>query len=292
LEGGCVEAVASRFADLLAGEGLEPTDDATLAVLTPELLDALGLEDPKARRIVLTLRQPCEGRRQDRGQVQVEELNGPSLGKRGARTCPQPAESTPAGFGLQQENVPGFGRFQRRVFQNTGRRGPLAQEIVPGLFLGGFEAAQDTAEQRTLGITHIVNATSHQVSAEGREVLMLNLRDNDGDQDISKYFERVNRFIDEARDAGGSALVHCVRGVSRSSALVCAYVMTKSGFDVAQTLALVKRGRSAAQPRPGFMKQLKELERAAQGDPELPKSRPRRWKLGQTSHRNGAAEEA
>ncbi len=45
------------------------------------------------------------------------------------------------------------------------------------------------------------------------------------DEDIERFFEDARRFIDAAAAAGGSALVHCHEGKSRSVTLVLAYLM-------------------------------------------------------------------
>merc|ERR1711871_583657 len=122
---------------------------------------------------------------------------------------------------------------------------------------GSFEAAKNREELRRLGITHIVNATSHALKAESNiKIMCLNLRDCDGKQDIARYFWPVIEFIDEARASGSSVLVHCVRGVSRSTTLVCAYVMARYGLSAGDAVKLAREARSVANPRDGFIKQL------------------------------------
>ena len=45
-------------------------------------------------------------------------------------------------------------------------------------------------------------------------------------QDIKKYFVDAIDFIHNARLNGGNVLVHCLAGISRSTTLVIAYIMT------------------------------------------------------------------
>ena len=45
------------------------------------------------------------------------------------------------------------------------------------------------------------------------------------DEDIDRFFQESQQFIDAAAAAGGSALVHCHEGKSRSVTLVLAYMM-------------------------------------------------------------------
>jgi hypothetical protein len=68
-------------------------------------------------------------------------------------------------------------------------------------------------------------------------------------------------FIHCARTAGGSVLVHCAQGKSRSGTVSTAYVATVGGLAVEPALALVQEGRRMAQPNSNFMEQLLAFER-------------------------------
>ena len=59
---------------------------------------------------------------------------------------------------------------------------------------------------------------------EGIEYLRVALLDDSG-QPISEYFDVTFKAIDKARAAGHYALVHCEKGISRSSTIVMAYIM-------------------------------------------------------------------
>ena len=86
------------------------------------------------------------------------------------------------------------------------------------------------------------------------------------------------RFVVTHRAGGGSVLVHCAQGRSRSGAVSVAFVATqsllqmeatveslivRSSLDsvVDQALRTVQRGRSQAQPNQNFMAQLRKHER-------------------------------
>jgi len=281
---GCQESIVKQCVEVLVAEGLDPQDAATLNELTPELLNALRLHDPVACDRVLEyarLRQATisgyskdETRANTSVSAPIACLNvqdhclEPPDGKRLVPVCVDP--------------------FERRSFEQKDRRGTQAQEVVRGVFLGGFKAAENFHEHRRLGITHIINATAHRLDAPHAKVLCLNLRDADGDQDISCEFPRVIEFMDEAIAGGGACLVHCIRGVSRSSALVCAYIIARSNLSVEETLTLVQDARPIAKPRPGFMQQLKRFrqesnvlrkESSDARDTQFGKQEPnRRWK--------------
>lgn len=106
-----------------------------------------------------------------------------------------------------EANTTDVGRcFRGRCFLHKDRRGePTAQEVFPNLFLGNMAAATDGAEQQRLGNKHIINATSHVTASTGARVLKLGLKDADGDQDISLYFNPCIKFIEDAHVAGGAS---------------------------------------------------------------------------------------
>ena len=70
------------------------------------------------------------------------------------------------------------------------------------------------------------------------------------------------QFIDGHRRRGGSVLVNCAQGKSRSSSLVIGYLLwsrTHSSYE--EALADVKSKRGIAEPNPGFEKQLRAFEK-------------------------------
>ena len=68
-------------------------------------------------------------------------------------------------------------------------------------------------------------------------------------------------FIHSARAAGGSVLVHCAQGKSRSGTVSTGYVAAVGGLPVELALALVQEGRRMAQPNHCFMEQLLAFDR-------------------------------
>lgn len=75
--------------------------------------------------------------------------------------------------------------------------------------------------------------------------------------DILGFLPEACKFIDDARkNNDGGVLVHCQKGISRSAALVIAYVMQDSMMNYAQALQFVRGGRSKVWPNEGFQEQL------------------------------------
>lgn len=56
-------------------------------------------------------------------------------------------------------------------------------------------------------------------------------------------------------------LVHCARGISRSAALVLAYLMLREGLTLVEAVETVRRHRNIL-PNAGFLKQLRQLDSA------------------------------
>ena len=61
-------------------------------------------------------------------------------------------------------------------------------------------------------------------------------------------------------DARGGILVHCTLGISRSSAIVIAYIMMHSKITVSMACKIVQRARPWIRPNDGFLYQLYHLE--------------------------------
>lgn len=63
------------------------------------------------------------------------------------------------------------------------------------------------------------------------------------------------------RNQNKNVLVHCHAGVSRSAAIVCAYLMNKKGIGLQQALFMIKTRRDRVKPNENFLRILKEYER-------------------------------
>lgn len=84
--------------------------------------------------------------------------------------------------------------------------------------------------------------------------------DDDEKEDISKYFSKVNKIINEAITRDKNVIVHCAGGISRSPTLVIAYLMIQNKWNYEEAFNFVKRKRPHIEPNIGFIRQLKELE--------------------------------
>jgi protein-tyrosine phosphatase len=73
------------------------------------------------------------------------------------------------------------------------------------------------------------------------------------DYPIHVHFDETNRWIEQMRQQKLNVLVHCHAGVSRSVAIVCAYLMKKNQWGMKQALTYVKGKRKRAKPNQHFI---------------------------------------
>ncbi|XP_032451888.1 serine/threonine/tyrosine-interacting protein isoform X2 [Nasonia vitripennis] len=152
------------------------------------------------------------------------------------------------------------------------------QEVVQGLFLGPYSAATKSKLDSLLehGITHIVcvrqDIEAHFIKPnfpDKFKYLVLDIADN-ATENIIKHFKKVKSFIDEALNSGGKVLVHGNAGISRSAALVIAYLMETFGLKQEKAYSILQQRRFCINPNDGFMAQLREYEPIYQAEKSLP----------------------
>lgn len=142
------------------------------------------------------------------------------------------------------------------------------QEIIPGVYLGPYSAAMKKQFQtlRDHGITHII-CVRHKLEAyyirpnfpHDFRYLVLEIADC-LTENIIQHFPLVWKFIEESLSGGGKVLVHGNAGISRSAALVLAYIMEKYGLTLRKAFQVVQQRRFCINPNEGFMAQLSEFE--------------------------------
>ncbi|XP_043284040.1 serine/threonine/tyrosine-interacting protein-like isoform X2 [Venturia canescens] len=142
------------------------------------------------------------------------------------------------------------------------------QEVVPGLYLGPYSSASRSKFESLLerGITHIVcvrqDIEAHFIRPnfpDKFKYLVLDIADS-ATENIIQHFQKVKAFIDEGLNSGGQVLVHGNAGISRSAALVLAYVMETYGLSQTRAYSIVSQRRFCINPNEGFMAQLREYE--------------------------------
>jgi len=139
--------------------------------------------------------------------------------------------------------------------------GPLLNEIRPRLFLGTMMAARDKALLQKHNISHILivaaNLTQH--FPECFKYHQVSLADDES-SDLLSHLPSCLQFMSTALAGGGSVLVHCAAGVSRSATVVISHLMATQRLSVDQAREEVRQRRPVICPNSGFMKQLHLFE--------------------------------
>ncbi|XP_057358855.1 dual specificity protein phosphatase 15 isoform X2 [Manis pentadactyla] len=132
-------------------------------------------------------------------------------------------------------------------------------KVLPGLYLGNFIDAKDPDQLGRNKITHIISIhESPQPLLQDITYLRIPVADAP-EVPIKKHFKECINFIHCCRLNGGNCLVHCFAGISRSTTIVTAYVMTVTGLGWRDVLEAIKATRPIANPNPGFRQQLEEF---------------------------------
>ncbi|CAH8663341.1 unnamed protein product [Schistosoma bovis] len=133
-------------------------------------------------------------------------------------------------------------------------------QILPFLYLGNARDSQDVDLIRQLNVTHIINVTDSlpMPFRKLNRIQYLHIPASDTTkQNLLPSFDRAVQFIEKARKHNGIVLVHCLAGVSRSVAVVIAYLLYNNrGLNVYKALEFVQARRSVAGPNLHFMGQL------------------------------------
>ncbi|CAI5722435.1 unnamed protein product [Peronospora destructor] len=138
---------------------------------------------------------------------------------------------------------------------------PVEVEVVSGLFVGSYGAANNKEALMGAGITHIlcVSSTLPLNFPEVFTYLQLKVADQSS-VNISELFDKAFAFIDSALSSGGKVLVHCFMGRSRSATIIIAFLMARHGFTYLDALRELRRVRPQAQPNSGFYQALISFE--------------------------------
>ena len=132
-----------------------------------------------------------------------------------------------------------------------------ANEVLPGLFIGSLDSIYDTETLNKAGITHIIVAIAGFKPPFPNEFnyLVVNALDSEY-TDISSIFDTTNQFIDSAFEQLGKVLIVCMAGVSRSSTILAAYIISTFGVTSRLALDMIRSGRNIIEPNKEFKKQL------------------------------------
>ncbi|CAM6119710.1 unnamed protein product [Calypogeia fissa] len=147
--------------------------------------------------------------------------------------------------------------------------------IRSNLYFGSSVVAQDFDMLRSNKITHIVNCVGYVCSEyfpDNFEYRVLWLQDSPSEDIFSVLYDCFD-FFEDVRLQGGRVYVHCCQGVSRSAAIVIAYLMWRESRTFEDVFEDVKSLRTVTSPNMGFVFQLMNWQSRILGSPKTPSLR-------------------
>uniref|UniRef100_A0A3Q1EGE2 Uncharacterized protein n=1 Tax=Acanthochromis polyacanthus TaxID=80966 RepID=A0A3Q1EGE2_9TELE len=170
------------------------------------------------------------------------------------------------GLPAQQEETPSLTELRQILWTNRKPVAPFDQ-VWPKLYIGDVSVARDKATLSSLGVTHILNAAAgrHRINTGQQfysdlEVEYHGVEAADHPEfDLQPFFSSAAQFIDGALRKNGKVFVHCAMGVSRSGALVLAYLMIYHSLSLVEAIIAVRLNRDIG-PNSGFLEQLRQLD--------------------------------
>jgi len=135
-------------------------------------------------------------------------------------------------------------------------------ELVPCLFVGSLQAANNHLALQEKGITHVLTLSPEKkptkiTGVEYNELLITDSKEQKLDEIWSKSFSLIDGVI----ASGGSILVHDLHGQSRSGTICIGYLMSKNKRSFREIWRQVKDRRSTIHPSENFQEQLLALGR-------------------------------
>mmetsp|Transcript_83559 Transcript_83559/g.132063 ORF Transcript_83559/g.132063 Transcript_83559/m.132063 type:complete len:263 (+) Transcript_83559:121-909(+) len=144
-------------------------------------------------------------------------------------------------------------------------------EIIPNLYLGGFEAAKQPDRLFEQGIRAVVCCNRElEFPSSGfsnrLDYYRVDVEDM-GREPIECFLPEATEFIHQKLKEELPVLVHCRAGVSRSSTVLLAYLVEYCGYSLHDAFFKLLRLRPTITPNLGFMDKLKAYEEEKLGVP-------------------------
>ncbi|KAL1946164.1 hypothetical protein VTO73DRAFT_15291 [Trametes versicolor] len=143
------------------------------------------------------------------------------------------------------------------------------QHKTGALYLGSFSAILDPtllsanhiqALVQVLDAPWLPSVEAHAAQGNKLECYRLDILDSSS-ADLRPHLESTVRWIDDRLRRGVNVLVHCQQGVSRSAAVVIAYLIYTHNMTYDSAFDLVKRKRACIKPNSGFVRCLQDWEK-------------------------------
>lgn len=150
------------------------------------------------------------------------------------------------------------------------------------LYIGSMSALHDIDLLRDHSVTHLVQVLDVPwlpSNSNGMNCYRIDVLDSSS-TDLRPYLEPACNWIQSALLSGRTVLVHCQQGISRSAAIVLAYLIRFRGMNYDEAVCFLKTRRACVKPNPGFVRILREWDafwKAAAASASRPGSLQRRF---------------
>ncbi|XP_047389706.1 serine/threonine/tyrosine-interacting-like protein 1 isoform X2 [Sciurus carolinensis] len=146
---------------------------------------------------------------------------------------------------------------------------PYPVEIIPGkIFLGNFSQACDPQVQKDLKIKAHINVCMEVgpfFAGDPDNLLHIQIEDT-ADAKIIPFLRHLCHFIEIHLELGSVLMVFSTRGISRSCAVIVAFLMHQNEETLKRSWAYVKKCKNNMRPNWGLVTQLLEWEKIVLGD--------------------------
>lgn len=148
-------------------------------------------------------------------------------------------------------------------------------EIIPGLYLGDQDAADDTKMLLNEGITDVITIREFGMKEELEAKRHPDLTyhrfwaHDKSKEPIDRCFPQTNVLLDNLLKQGRKPLVHCNACISRSPTIVAAFLMYRKVAKTGQEAIDIIRTKREVDPNRGFRAQLDRYECWSKFNPVL-----------------------
>jgi len=146
---------------------------------------------------------------------------------------------------------------------------PPMTKVLPRLYVGTFDDANNEKELSAKGITHILSLIGHKSSVKWVKHKQMAMNDY-GKTDLKGVLKEVLVFMEEGQKDGNNLLVHCQSGQNRSATVVIAFLMMSCQKTLFLSHKELKNLRPVVQINVEYAKQLLELEKELFKENSLP----------------------
>ena len=139
-----------------------------------------------------------------------------------------------------------------------------ADEILPGIFLGGCHDASNLEGLRAKGITHILNVADDVINyhPDHFTYLRLDVKDYGMDEGMGRVFCQGLEFVQHAT---GPVLIHCMMGVNRSATMTVVVAMVLRSWTLREAFEHVEKCRPMVSPMEDNQRELIKYEKKIRG---------------------------